>query len=164
MTKEILLTRGKFTVVDEGDFRSLSVMKWHCSAWGYAIRFVRRKCIWMHREIIKPPAGMFVDHINGDKLDNRRENLRIVTHAQNCRNTGIRSKNTSGIPGVSFHKKSQKWRAYLVFERRQIELGIYSDINDAIAARNKGAEIYFGEYAPSLRRSKSGYDTIRQVI
>lgn len=90
--------------------------------------------IRLHRFLMDTPAGMEVDHINHNTLDNRTSlNLRNVTTLQNQQNrSGAQTDNkTSGIRGVSFHKKSQKWRAYLKINQKSIHLGFFDDINEA---------------------------------
>ena len=91
---------GELVIVDEVDYPKISKYKWTIlrqKRQGYTIRYVTRKIyengdwstarmIYLHREIMNPDDGMVVDHINGDGLDNRRENLRIVTHQQNALN------------------------------------------------------------------------------
>src|SRR5687768_11145590 len=99
MTKQISLTQGKFATVDDADFDHLNQWKWHFSHYGYArrttsSRFGRQKFIFMHREIMQAPDGMDVDHINCNKLDNRRQNLRLCTRADNLRNRNKQSNNT----------------------------------------------------------------------
>jgi len=80
--REILLSRGHVALVDDADFDWLSRSKWHCSNDGYAVSGV----VVMHRLIMDAPDGMEVDHIDRNKLNNRRSNLRVCTHAENMRN------------------------------------------------------------------------------
>jgi hypothetical protein len=79
------------------------------------------------------PAGV-IDHINGDKTDNRIENLRCVTPSINSRNMKKFKHNTSGIAGVCWHKASNKWRAIVTVGGRQKSLGVFSDKDDAAKA------------------------------
>jgi len=76
----------------------------------------------------------FLDHINGIRSDNRICNLRECTHAENHQNKGIQSNNTSGYPGVGWHKLTQKWRAYITLNRKQISLGSFDDKESAYKA------------------------------
>jgi hypothetical protein len=91
--------------------------------------------------------GYEIDHINGDSLDNRKENLRIVTHQHNMMNQRVLpSNNTSGEIGVTWNKRVGRWDAQLKLNGKHIYLGTYDNIEDAIAARKNGEIKYFGEY------------------
>jgi hypothetical protein len=81
----------------------------------------------MHRVVVNAPKGTVVDHINGDSLDNRKENLRICTNAENVRNSPKHSNNTSGYKGVIWAKREQKWCAQIIVDGKLINLGYYSD-------------------------------------
>lgn len=107
--KLIPLSNGGHTVVDDDVFDNLSKVVWHKTRKGYAYNL--RVFGMMHRVILPPTEGMQVDHINGDKLDNRRENLRLCTTRQNCWNQGPRKNNTSGYKGV--RKSNSKWQVSL---------------------------------------------------
>lgn len=87
----------------------------------------------LHRLIMNAKQGMEIDHINHDTLDNRRSYLREVEGHHNDQNRkGAQVDNkTSGIRGVSFHKETQKWRAYITLNRKQIHLGVYNDMYEA---------------------------------
>lgn len=112
--KEIPLSRGLVAIVDDEDFDWLNQWKWYAGNNGkartmYAIRMAavegKRRKFRMHREIMNPPDGMEVDHINHNGLDNRRSNLRIVTSSQNSRNTRKpRTGRTSKYKGVTYEK------------------------------------------------------------
>jgi hypothetical protein len=148
--KEIQLTQGKVALVDDEDYEWLSQYKWCIHSEGYAIRtvWVNSKSVikFMHRDILNPPAGMFTDHINHNKTDNRRCNLRVCTISQNTFNSKLRSNNTSGIKGVSYSKKSKKWMAQIQYLGTDFYLGCYDNIEDAaIAYDNKSREL-FGEF------------------
>src|SRR4030066_2184242 len=112
--KEIKLTRGKVAIVDDEDYEWINQWKWHCNGQGYAERHCdipgKRTMIKMHRLILNTPNGMETDHINHNRLDNRKSNLRVRTRSQNAINTPIRSSNTSGKKGVDWKKNVGKWR------------------------------------------------------
>ena len=80
------------------------------------------------------------------QYDNRKQNLRVSTNQENCRNTSLNKNNTSGITGVSYCKKRQKWRAYIFINNKQINLGYFSDKEMAIKVRKEAEVLYFGEY------------------
>lgn len=84
-----------------------------------------------------------IDHVNGQRSDNRLCNLRSVSRQENCRNLARRSDNSSGVPGVSFHKKLGKWRSYISTDGKQINLGVFESLAGAIDAR-KAAEVKLG--------------------
>lgn len=90
---------------------------------------------------------MICDHIYSDrKYDNRKKNLRITEQKNNVKNRVRSSNNTSGKVGVSWNKNSKKWYAYIGIDNKQIPLGYYTDIQDAIDARVSAEKRYFGEY------------------
>src|SRR5690606_1175342 len=104
MPKRIPLTKGMFTLIDDADCERVNLHKWRAhrsrNTW-YAVRNgPGRKMIFLHRFISDAPEGLIVDHVNGDGLDNRRENLRLCTHAENARNRQTNRNNTSGYKGV----------------------------------------------------------------
>lgn len=160
---KIFLTQGQVALVDDDDFALLSAFKWFYypgsprSLTGYAMRNRRategkRGVIYMHRSILAAPQGSVVDHINGNGLDNRRSNLRLATHRQNCRNRrGAERTSTSSYLGVSWHKKGRKWAAFIC-ERKDgrgisTYLGLFASEEDAAKAYDSAARIRFGRFA-----------------
>lgn len=87
-----------------------------------------------------------IDHINGDKTDNRACNLRLATHAQNMRNRPMKPGNKSGAKGVSWHKTNRKWVAQIQVNRRKKTIGYYITIEDAAAAYARESEAMHGEF------------------
>lgn len=148
--KLITLTKGKVAMVDDEDFEMLSQWKW-CFGDGYAARSIRvglnQKHVKMHRVIANTPKGMHTDHINGDGLDNRKENLRICTNAENLRNQGKQSNNTSGFKRVGWDKRNRKWAAYIRLNYKKIHLGLFPTPELAHAAYCEAAIKYHGEFA-----------------
>ena len=103
----------------------------------------------MHRFVMDYyDKDMVVDHINRNKLDNRKANLRTSTRRENTINKSVQSNNTSNIPGVSWRKDRNKWRAYITVNGKQISLGMFKDKEEAVKARKEGEREYFGEFAP----------------
>lgn len=132
--KKIELTQGKHAIVDDEWYEFLNQYKWCYYSGGYAARQVqknyKKKTIYMHRQIANTPPGMDTDHINGDKLDNRSENLRVVDHQTNLRGfLKLDKRNVSGYRGVSAYKG--KWRAR---RGRGGYLGVYATIEEAARA------------------------------
>ena len=91
----------------------------------------------------------FIDHINGDVLDNRIENLRAATHSQNCMNTRLRSDSTSGIKGVHWNKAKQMWRGVVIVDGKHYYAGYFENKNDAGSEVAKLRQKLHGEYARS---------------
>ena len=148
--KEIKLTKGKVALVDDEDFEYLNQWKWQCSK-GYATRHVRKnnKHTYprMHRILLNVPDGMLTDHINHNKLDNRKCNLRICSNSQNIANSRRRKDNNSGYKGVYFDRK--KWRASIRCNGVLIHLGMFDDKESAFRSYVNKARELFGEFANS---------------
>jgi hypothetical protein len=88
-----------------------------------------------------------IDHVNGDRADNRIANLRPATNSQNGANTGAYKNNTSGVKGVCLHKGSGKWMAQTKHQCKKKYIGLFATRADAKAAYDKAASALFGEYA-----------------
>lgn len=144
---EIPVSGGLAALVDEADFDELIQYTWHTGDKGYVVRAGNGTSISMSRQIMKAPKGMYVDHINGDILDNRRSNLRICSHTENCWNRKLSEGCASKFKGVNWHKKSGKWQARIKFERKIYHLGLFTLEQDAAHAYNEAAKKYFGEFA-----------------
>jgi hypothetical protein len=138
---EIFLTKGKVAIVDADDFEYLNQWKWLFDGKGYAVRHEPRQkgkhrgWIYMHRLINNTPSDLETDHINHNRLDNRKSNLRAITHQKNLFNSKIAKNNTSGCKGVT--KAKGKWQAQIVINQKNIYLGYYYDIEEAIRARTE---------------------------
>jgi hypothetical protein len=137
--KTIPLSQGKVTLVDDEDFEELNRFKWcaHNNKNDNTFYSTRSSPdingIWrnirMHRIIMKCPDNMLVDHINGDGLDNRKENLRIVTGRENQQNQ--HKTKSSKYPGVCWHKRHGKWRVAIRYRGKDYNLGTYIDEEEA---------------------------------
>lgn len=90
--------------------------------------------IWAYCNKMFPASGEYIDHINGDASDNRIDNLRIVTHAENHRNRSMQQNNTSGFTGVSINRAGN-WRARVKINGKEFSLGTYNTITEAAKAR-----------------------------
>jgi len=155
MAKEIILTQGKVAIVDNEDYDYLNQFKWYASNKNGKF-YVQKKitvsknkttCISMHRFIMKPNKGMVIDHLDGNPLNNKKNNLRICTHAENMRNSKIRINNKSGYKGVSYQENSNNYRASIRFNNIKINIGDFIDPIDAARAYNAAALKYHGEFA-----------------
>lgn len=145
-----------FALVDDEDFPWLSEIQWHLKE-GYAAATIgigagRRCTARMHRAIMMPATGLTVDHINGDRLDNRKENLRSVTKADNNLNLGMRSDNTSGYKGVHYFKRHQRWTAAIRVRGRRYALGYFDTAEAASQAYEAAAALHFGSMARKMTR------------
>lgn len=150
-TKLIALTQGKFAIVDADDYDFLMQWKWWYAKGTYAARSVggrrNKKILFMHRLILNTPEDKFTDHINGNKLDNRRKNLRHCTHQQNMSNMKNRIGGTSKYKGVYWHKGGKKWAANVTVNYKNIHLGLFVSEIEAASAYNEAALQYFKEFA-----------------
>lgn len=147
--KYLPLSQRKFAIIDDEDFEELNQWKWSYRPDGYAVRREsNNNIIRMHRFIIKTPKGLLTDHINGNRLDNRRCNLRICNDLQNGWNKHTKPKGASGIIGVLWYENLKKWRAKICVKGKHIHIGLFVNQLDAIKARELAELKYFGEYAP----------------
>lgn len=143
--KQIPLSQGKFALVDDDMYETINKRPWQLSTKGYAVNRSRGVTTHMHRLVLPPPDGMFIDHIDGDKLNNQRSNLRVCTNQQNHANRGLNKNNTSGYKGVIVN--GSKWEARIKFNYKTLHLGSFSDIIDAAQMYNAKAKELFGEFA-----------------
>lgn len=147
--KTIKMTRGFEAIVDDEDFEFLNQLKWHANPIGKRMyaqsgcwdkKFKKKYNIRMHRFLLKPKSNEQVDHINGNGLDNRRCNLRILSRVQNLRAFNIKRKLCSSIyRGVFWHKGHQRWLASICFNSKAIYVGVFKSENEAALAWNKKA-------------------------
>lgn len=135
------------TLLDDEDYdKIVSMGKWCVSKDRYGYYFQKRinkKIVTMHRFIMGFPKGKYVDHIDGNTLNNQKSNLRICSNADNIRNGKIRTNNTSGYTGVRYRKDRNKWSAYIRVHYKTIWLGCYLNKEDAIKARKQAEIKYF---------------------
>lgn len=117
----------------------------------------KRKTVYLHRFIMDCPAGKYVDHIDGNPLNNRRSNLRIVTHKQNCENKVRPHKlNTSGFRGVSYHKHCGKWEAYYWDNYIKVRVGFYNSAEEANEAVCKARADHLPYSADAMNFTRGG--------
>lgn len=148
----IPLTQGKFAIVDDEDYDYLSQFKWSVTSTGYAHRNAKiglnkRRYIKMHAVVAQTPQGMETDHINRNRLDNRKSNLRICTHTENMRNQTKHKNNKSGFKGVYWHPGCGCYKAQIKHHGVIIQLGGFQFPEDAHAAYVKAALKYHGDFA-----------------
>lgn len=136
--------------------------KGYKDVYAFGTSFREHRLIWiLHYGDIPPECE--IDHINGNRADNRIENLRLATRAQNQANAKLRKDNTSGYKGVSFHKKHGKWSANISVNGKVVWLGVYDTPEEAHGRYLQEAERLRGIYNPhSLTRSvRDGMATYR---
>jgi hypothetical protein len=162
MTSVIPLTRGYVTVVDDDDYEWLSKYKWCANVkkggvYAYRTEEVdgTKTGVYMHRQILDIHRRKDVegDHVSGDTLDNRRPNLRAVTHAQNMINQKMRSDNTPGVKGVDYVKKDKCYRARVHRNGSEIVVGYAKTLEEAKALRKSAQEKFYGEFVRSSKAS-----------
>lgn len=134
-----------FMWCDYEDFKAVRAYTWTLQRTGYATTTIKGKTIFFHRFILSIPEDGVVDHINGNRLDNRKKNLRVVTRKENAINRKVMRNSTTGITGVGLNRG--KARAYIGINGRYVHLGTYRDIKDAVKVRESAEKRYFGEYA-----------------
>lgn len=160
--KKIKLTQGKYALVDDADFEVLNKVRWSIHKSINRDVFYAKKngeqknykksTIYMHSFIMKTPIGMETDHINGNGLDNRRSNLRVVSSAQNHINQSSYKNTSSKYKGVTWHKHKHKWQAAIgfggsVIKRNNIYLGLFTSEKEAGRAYDEKAKELYGEFA-----------------
>lgn len=150
--KEIKLTQEKVAKVSDEDYEWLSKYTWFFDRYAYRQTSVKkkRKSHRMHRDIAEKmfgelPEGITVDHINHDKLDNRRENLRLATMAENVANLPLRI--GKRFKGPSPDRRYGGWDSFIGFRYKRINLGRFETEEEAALAYNVAAKELFGEYA-----------------
>jgi hypothetical protein len=151
--KSILLTQNLFAVVDDVDFEVLNRHKWQVQRNGRNIYAVRRVVVegksvalLMHREILKPPRGLVIDHLDWNGLNNTRANLRICTQQTNIRHRRMNRNNLTGYRGVRLRPEGT-YRAEIHVEGKQISLGTFRTKRDAAKAYDRAAITHLGDDA-----------------
>lgn len=145
--KTIPLTQGHLAIVDDEDYDSLAAVNW-CYSEGYAVRNSGEGGhVKMHHLVIgRPPESFVTDHRNTNGLDNRKDNLRHITQAQNVMNKKAQRNNTSGFKGVYWHKAGQKWCAEINAAGKRVRLGLFTDKLAAAEAYNAASKRLHGEF------------------
>ena len=137
------LENGDFFTIDRKDHALISKYRWWNNGHGYYVTSVAGKKLSLHDLLLPPQPGAFRDHINRDKSDNRRVNLRYASAAENQRNRGLQRNNTSGFIGVSWHRSFGKCRALIECGGKSINLGQYNAPEEAARVRDRAALVYF---------------------
>lgn len=155
--KKILLTQNKYTIVSDVDYNLLMQWKWHFKVErdgsGYAARTknfqkpdggISAKTIRMHNFIIGKTG---IDHIDGNKLNNQRNNLRLATKSQNGINRGVQKNSSSGYKGVCFNSKNKSWESRIYIYKKCVYLGSSLNKEQAAIKYNEAAMYFYGGFA-----------------
>ena len=152
---EVTTSNGKTFTIDTADLDTVRKYSWCFIKRGcdhtYLVANINNRVTALHRYLLNPPKGMFIDHINGNASDNRRCNLRICTPKDNSRNTSKSYRNKSGFLGIRITPNG-RYSARIMVDRKEIRLGNFKTIEDAVKARQAAEVTYFGEFAPSISR------------
>lgn len=157
--KTLTLHYGANAIVDDDTYIWANRWKWSNDR-NYAVRrkYISYKMVdgkkkqkygkvYLHREVIKAKPGQTVDHINGNKLDNRRSNLRICSMQENAYNRRTQSNCKSGIKGVYWHKRGHKWCVEIRANKKKYYLGLYESKSEAKSVYQEAAKRLHGEFA-----------------
>jgi hypothetical protein len=151
--RQIRLTKGQIAIVDDADYDWLSQWKWHAHPTACTIYAVRTKItkgvkykIWMHRAINETPVELFTDHMDGNGLNNKRSNLRSVSHRENGLNRAKWQKGTaSQHRGVYLDTRDGLWFSSITVNDKQIYLGRFMSIDDASKAYQEARKLLVPE-------------------
>ena len=152
--KRIPLTQGLYVLVDDEDFEYLNQWNWYAHKQGntyYAKRTTGKDykviIVHMHRVISNVPTNKIVDHVDGNGLNNQKDNLRVCNKAQNGMNRPKQNNNTSGYKGVGWDKSRNKWKAQITLDGKNRLIGRFENLQDAARAYNNEAVKLHGEFA-----------------
>lgn len=160
MSKLIPLSQGEFAIVDDDDYGAVNCLNWFICKANHAItkyamfKVTKNKKeyrMYMHRYILDTPKDMTVDHINGNGLDNRRENLRVCTHRDNSHNNRLYKNNKTGYKGVIIKNKKQIC-AQIKLRNTTLHIGRFESLKDAALAYDKKAIELYGEFASTNKK------------
>lgn len=137
----------KSAIIDIEDVELCKQYKWCLTKDGYVLSYKNNTFLYLHRLLLGAKNNEYVDHINFNTLDNRKQNLRICTNAQNLQHRSKLTKiNTSGYHGISFDKDKNRWQVEIQYNKKRKFIGYYKNIEDAIKARRQAEDKYYGEY------------------
>lgn len=150
----VILSKGFKTIIDKEDYKFVNSFKWYACQKDnryYASRTVRygnrkdnkKHHLFLHRILLNAPEGIFVDHINGNSLDNRKNNLRLCSNKENSRNRKIKNK----YKGIKKNLNCKTWSARITVDQIELYLGCFKNDIDAAMAYNEAAIKYFGKFA-----------------
>ena len=141
--------RQWLVMVDDEDYERLNQYSWQVDKYKTVKRHPKEKekHSLIHRFILNPKDNEEIDHIDGNRLNNQKSNLRLATSSQNKINRGPRGDNKSGFKGVSWHRQRERWAVRLMINGKYQHLGLFTDIREAAKIYNEHALNHYGEYA-----------------
>jgi len=150
----VQLTQGQYALIDSDDVGYAARFDWFADAQraGFYAKRNRKvpegmRAVCLQAELMPPPDGMLVDHVNGNTLDNRRCNLRHATHQQNMQNRKMQSNNASGYRGVAWNKKGKVWVASIKVSGVQMHLGSFASAEEANIAYRAASALHHGKFS-----------------
>lgn len=147
-TVQVTSTNGFSFFIDKSDVPLVKTKKWHVAKSQMGVQSViASDRTYLHHLLLGNHKGMEVDHIDGNRMNNSRENLRVCTHQQNQCNQPLQRNNTSGVAGVRYYSARKKFVARIKVSQLDLHLGYYPTLLEATQARNEGMRLMFGEYA-----------------
>ena len=155
MARALILTRGQLAWMDEADYALAIRHNWfakpiqRASGGFYAAGRVGGRQVYLHRFLMQPAAGLVVDHIDGDGLNNRRANLRVCTHAENRQSSSVSGRSKTGFRGVEAPSaRVVAYRAHIYTGRRgRLCLGCFATAEEAARAYDAAAVAKYGQFA-----------------
>jgi hypothetical protein len=137
---------GKYIIVDDEDYAFVRCFKWWMLSNGYAYTHGRDgKTLLVHRLVLMYEGKEDIDHINRNKLDCRRGNLRICTKSENMMNTALRKNNRSGHPGIHWSELEKRWKVRVKHGERVIH-STHRSLKKALRARKDGVSLLYGKF------------------
>lgn len=135
------------TVFDHNIYEKVKNLKWHKNPDGYVVTYQNKKYTQMAYFVLNVPKGLIADHKNRNKLDNRKQNLRVCTCLESTRNRGLPKNNTSGYIGLTFVRDIKKWLAQIWVNGKSVNLGYFTNKEEAAYVRDLKAKEVYGEFA-----------------
>lgn len=145
--KKLLTNKGDVFIIDDEDFNLVSKYTWHLNHKGYVRSEIKGRQVMLHRVVMSvTDPKLQVDHIKGNKLDNRKSQLRVCTNQQNQFNRGKNKNNTSGFKGVKWRKDRSTWIAVINFNMKRKIIGTFDCPKKASRAYLAAAKKLHGEF------------------
>lgn len=145
----IITKKNEEILVDKEDFDKIKQWSWCVSKQGYAVANINHIVTKINHVIFPQIKHKVQDHINGNKLDNRKCNIRYCTPTENSRNCGVPKNSSTGVTGV-VKTRNNTYMARIMVDRKEMYIGIYKTFEEAVKARQEAEKKYFGEYRRTI--------------